>query len=171
MALTIPVAHDFICPWCWVGLFQAKRLQSEFGAQIEWRGYELFPDELAWPDYPAAKPKPGNRPDTPSRFDLMLAADASYRSKSFTNSPVDTSDELSLTQRQPEHVIYNANIVFNTADDHWRFALEGRNLTNRRVLTNTFDLDLGLNPAGHSTFVMGSYNDPKTWALSAAYKY
>ena len=103
--------------------------------------------------------------------DLMLAADASYRSKSFTNSPVDTSDELSLTQQQPEHVIYNANIVFNTADNHWRFALEGRNLTNRRVLTNTFDLDLGLNPAGHSTFVMGSYNDPKTWALSAAYKY
>jgi riboflavin biosynthesis pyrimidine reductase/predicted DsbA family dithiol-disulfide isomerase len=75
MPLTIPVAHDFICPWCWVGLLQARRLQEELGARIEWRGYELFPAELEWPDYPSPKIAPINKPSTPSRFDLMLAAE------------------------------------------------------------------------------------------------
>jgi iron complex outermembrane receptor protein len=110
--------------------------------------------------------------------DLMMSADASYRSQSYTNSPTDTSDPLSRQQSQPENTIYNANIVFNTADKHWRFALEGKNLSNRRVLTNTFNLDLGLsglagapNASSSSTFVMGSYNDPRTWAVSAAYKF
>lgn len=110
--------------------------------------------------------------------DLLFSADASYRSQSYTNSPTDISDELSRKQSQPENTIYNANIVFNTADKRWRFALEGKNLSNKRVLTNTFNLDLGLggmagapNPSSTSTFVMGSYNDPRTWAVSAAYKF
>jgi riboflavin biosynthesis pyrimidine reductase/predicted DsbA family dithiol-disulfide isomerase len=76
MALTIPVAHDFICPWCWVGLFQAKRLQQEFGARIDWRGYELYPADLYWPDYPTPAPQPANKPATPSRLDFLLAAEA-----------------------------------------------------------------------------------------------
>ena len=75
MPLTIPVAHDFICPWCWVGLLQARRLQVELGARIDWRGYELFPEDLEWPDYPTPKLAPVNKPSTPSRLDLMLAAE------------------------------------------------------------------------------------------------
>jgi predicted DsbA family dithiol-disulfide isomerase len=74
MSLTIPIAHDFICPWCWVGLLQARRLQQEFDAVLEWRGYELFPDELEWPDYPAQDVKT-DRPPTPSRFEFLLFAD------------------------------------------------------------------------------------------------
>ncbi len=75
MPLTIPIAHDFICPWCWVGMIQAKRLREEFGAQIEWRGYELFPEELAWPDPSPAAEVPANKPAVPSRFDFLLYAD------------------------------------------------------------------------------------------------
>ena len=75
MALTIPVAHDFICPWCWVALFQAKRLKEEFGAEIEWKGYELFPDELEWPDPSPAPEPPANKPPVPSRLDFILVAD------------------------------------------------------------------------------------------------
>lgn len=76
MPLTIRVAHDFICPWCWVGLFQAQRLQDEFGVRIDWKGYELFPEDLEWPDHPSL-PKPyTNRPATPSRLEFLLAADA-----------------------------------------------------------------------------------------------
>jgi iron complex outermembrane receptor protein len=103
--------------------------------------------------------------------DVMLAADASYRSRSYTNSPVDIADATDRQQVQSENIIYNANIALTTADDHWRFALEGRNLSNRRVLTNTFNLNLGLDPSHTSTFVLGSYNDPRTWALSARYKF
>jgi riboflavin biosynthesis pyrimidine reductase/predicted DsbA family dithiol-disulfide isomerase len=76
MSLVIPVAHDFICPWCWVGLFQAKKLQLEFGAKIDWRGYELFPKDMDWPDSPPSKDEaPANKPATPTRFALLVAAE------------------------------------------------------------------------------------------------
>ena len=75
MALTIPIAHDFICPWCWVGFFQAKRLREEFGAEIDWRGYELFPDALEWPAQTPAPEPPANKPATPSRLDFILVTD------------------------------------------------------------------------------------------------
>ena len=57
-------------------MLQAKRLRAEFGAEIEWRGYELFPEELEWPTpgSPAPEP-PANKPPVPSRLDFILAAD------------------------------------------------------------------------------------------------
>ena len=58
-----------------MALFQVKRLQEEFGARIEWKGYELFPDALEWPDYPAQPELPENKPKTPSRLDFILVAD------------------------------------------------------------------------------------------------
>ena len=75
MTLRIPVAHDFICPWCWVGLLQSKRLKAEFGVEFDWLGYELYPEELEWPLAVPAPPPPANKPPVPSRFDLILAAD------------------------------------------------------------------------------------------------
>jgi predicted DsbA family dithiol-disulfide isomerase len=75
--MTIRVAHDFTCPWCWVGLFQAKDLAREFGATIDWVGYELWPLDLDWPAPSPAAPepdKPSNKPQTPSRMDLAYAA-------------------------------------------------------------------------------------------------
>ncbi|HZH97458.1 MAG TPA: DsbA family protein [Fimbriimonadaceae bacterium] len=75
MSLTIPVAHDFVCPWCWIGLFQAKRLQEELGVKIEWLSYELFPEELDFPVSAAAATEvKSNRPKTPSRMALAYAA-------------------------------------------------------------------------------------------------
>lgn len=75
MALVIPVAHDFSCPWCWIGLSQAKRLAAEFDVKFQWLGYELFPEELDWPEESAPKPAVGSRPKTPSRFALAMAAE------------------------------------------------------------------------------------------------
>jgi riboflavin biosynthesis pyrimidine reductase/predicted DsbA family dithiol-disulfide isomerase len=72
MPLKISVAHDFICPWCWVGLFQAKRLQEEFDVEIDWVGYELWPATLEWPESTPSASKPANKPETPSRLDFML---------------------------------------------------------------------------------------------------
>lgn len=73
--MKIAIAHDFLCPWCWVGLLQARRLQREHGVEIEWRGYELFPEGM---DYPAATPeapRPRNKPETPSRLDFLCAVE------------------------------------------------------------------------------------------------
>jgi riboflavin biosynthesis pyrimidine reductase/predicted DsbA family dithiol-disulfide isomerase len=75
MPLKVVVAHDFTCPWCWVGLFQAKRLIQEEGVIIEFRGFELWPDNLPWPTpTPGPTPDP-RRPKIPSRFELLLAAE------------------------------------------------------------------------------------------------
>lgn len=74
MALKIPVAHDFVCNWCWVGYRQIKRLREEFDIEIEWLGYELYPegtDNLP----PPQKIEPDDKPPTPTRFQLMLAAE------------------------------------------------------------------------------------------------
>jgi riboflavin biosynthesis pyrimidine reductase/predicted DsbA family dithiol-disulfide isomerase len=70
MALTIPVAHDFNCPWCWVGFLQARRLQREFGVSIDWRGFEIHPEWDPWPDKPSKR-----QPGVPTRFDLHLWAE------------------------------------------------------------------------------------------------
>lgn len=44
--------------------------------RLDWRGYELWPEELGWPDpaTPGAEP-PANRPPVPSRLDFLLAAE------------------------------------------------------------------------------------------------
>jgi riboflavin biosynthesis pyrimidine reductase/predicted DsbA family dithiol-disulfide isomerase len=56
-------------------MLQAVRLRSEFGAVIDWKGYELFPDELEWGNYSPPPPAPANKPPTPTRFEFILAAD------------------------------------------------------------------------------------------------
>lgn len=74
MPLHIPVAHDFTCPWCWIGLFQTIRLREEFGATFEWIGYELFPDDLEFPEPTPKIPELFVKPPTPTRLELAYAA-------------------------------------------------------------------------------------------------
>ncbi len=75
MSVLIPVAHDFNCPWCWIGYVQAFDLVREFGVTLEWRGYELYPDELEWPEpAPPVQPAYPDRPATPTRLELAYAA-------------------------------------------------------------------------------------------------
>jgi predicted DsbA family dithiol-disulfide isomerase len=74
--MLIPVAHDFTCPWCWIMLFQTEELTAEFGVRFDWRGYELWPEELAQPESVSPPPKPlqTDRPATPTRMQLAYAA-------------------------------------------------------------------------------------------------
>jgi riboflavin biosynthesis pyrimidine reductase/predicted DsbA family dithiol-disulfide isomerase len=71
MPLKLPVAHDFLCPWCWIGMLQIARLKINFDLEIEWLSYELWPVELDWPEPTAATPPPANKPTTPTRFDFI----------------------------------------------------------------------------------------------------
>jgi len=71
-------------------MLQAKRLREDFGAEIEWRGYELFPEELAWPDPSPAAETPANKPSVPSRFDFLLYADEMELPKSVRPSKMRT---------------------------------------------------------------------------------
>jgi predicted DsbA family dithiol-disulfide isomerase len=72
--LSVTIAQDYLCPWCWVGFFQAKRLREEF-PQIaqDWRGYELLPEELG--PLPEYNPKPRDPDAPPSRFELFAKAE------------------------------------------------------------------------------------------------
>lgn len=73
--LSVTIAHDYLCPWCWVGFFQAQRLREEF-PQINqvWRGFELLPEELGpLPDY---TPQPKDPAAPPSRFELFSQAES-----------------------------------------------------------------------------------------------
>ena len=69
------VAHDIICPWCWVARRQAEWLRSEFPElELIWKGYELLPEGLlSTPSVP--EDKSVVKPPVPSRFELMLLAE------------------------------------------------------------------------------------------------
>lgn len=71
--MIIPIAHDFICPWCWIALSQVRRLRAEFDLEIDWLGYELYPEGMEWP--PKAVVEVNRKPLTPTRYDLALAAE------------------------------------------------------------------------------------------------
>jgi predicted DsbA family dithiol-disulfide isomerase len=74
MSLVIPVAHDYICPWCWIAFVQSQRFEREQGVSFDWLGYELMPENLPWgTSTPAPEPDP-RRPLTPTRMQLAYAA-------------------------------------------------------------------------------------------------
>ncbi|MCW3098315.1 MAG: putative dithiol-disulfide isomerase involved in polyketide biosynthesis [Chthonomonadaceae bacterium] len=85
----LTVAHDFICPWCWVAWEQAKKLAVEFPTlQLNWVGYELLPEGL---EYTPSVPDPNapKKPRIPSRFELFLLAEGlkvPKRTRSFSYS-------------------------------------------------------------------------------------
>lgn len=71
MRQAIRIAHDFTCPWCWIGLHQARRLEEEFGVEIDFVPYETYPEDVPLPDATSA---PGvlEAPPTPSRLELAF---------------------------------------------------------------------------------------------------
>ncbi len=72
--LVVRVAHDYLCPWCWVGFFQAQKLQREFPQiTLDWQGYELLPEELG--PLPAYDPKPKDPDAPPTRFEQFAASE------------------------------------------------------------------------------------------------
>lgn len=91
-----------------------------------------------------------------------FGTDVSYRADSYTNSPIDLTSPFADQQVQDEHAIWNAILSFRTADQRWRFALEGKNLDDTRVLTNTFVV---------GPFLTGGYNLPRTWSFSVGYEF
>lgn len=66
----IPVAHDFICGWCWIGSKQFRALRAQFDVKFDYLSYELYPEEMDWPESSSIIENP-NKPTTPSRFQFM----------------------------------------------------------------------------------------------------
>ncbi|MEA2551998.1 MAG: hypothetical protein QOJ65_174 [Fimbriimonadaceae bacterium] len=107
--MTIRLAHDFSCPWCWIGLQQAKLLRQEFGVDIEWLAYELYPEDLEF-----GKPKPpedpGDKPPTPTRLELAYVAQGMEKPTNRGPAPVRTHQiheivEFAKTEGPPDDLI------------------------------------------------------------------
>jgi predicted DsbA family dithiol-disulfide isomerase len=98
---TVIIAHDYLCPWCWIGFFQARRLKAEF-PQIrqDWRGYELLPQSLGpIPDY---KPRPRDPDAPPTRIDILSERDG-IAVPARTIGAVRTHDALQGAEYAKEH--------------------------------------------------------------------
>ena len=109
---TVIIAHDYLCPWCWIGFWQAKRLKEEL-PQIkqDWRGFELMPEELG-PVAPfRPKVKDPNRP--PSRLDLLAQHDGIPVPQNRTIGQVRTHDAL----QGCEYVKDNAPELFDAYNE------------------------------------------------------
>lgn len=72
---TAVLIHDYICPWCYVGWFQAQRLRKEFGIAFDWRGAELIPPSMEYTPRPPQPVDPDAPPKPPSRFDRFAEAE------------------------------------------------------------------------------------------------
>jgi iron complex outermembrane receptor protein len=94
---------------------------------------------------------------------LQFAGTANYRDKEYMVSPTNITQGYAQDTISDARVIYNANISWTTKDEQWRVALEGRNLSNERVLADGFNI-------GSTLFALGGYNEPRTWGASVRYQ-
>jgi iron complex outermembrane recepter protein len=70
---------------------------------------------------------------------------------------------------QKSYDLVDATIALTTADGRWRFALDGRNLTDEKYLTSGYDFGpVGTGPLGGLSQI-GFYGAPRTWTFSATY--
>ena len=92
---------------------------------------------------------------------LTFGADADYRDKMYTDSPIDLRNPFFLAAESDDRILANAFLTYRSADSRWRVTLEGKNLGDKRVLENTFNV---------SNFILGGYNRGRTWGLTVAYE-
>jgi iron complex outermembrane receptor protein len=63
--------------------------------------------------------------------------------------------------------VLDATVSWTTADGKWRFALNGRNLTDEEYLQAGYDFGSAINFISQ----LGFYGAPRTWSVSATYTY
>jgi predicted DsbA family dithiol-disulfide isomerase len=99
---TVIIAHDYLCPSCWIGFFHAVRLKADFPEiKQDWRGYELLPVELG--PLPEYKPRPRDPNSPPSRLDRLSALDAIPIPQNRTIGVIRTHDPLQGAEYVKEH--------------------------------------------------------------------
>jgi iron complex outermembrane receptor protein len=101
--------------------------------------------------------------DTGNSGSMYLSADVAYRDEMYTDSPIDLTVPIKENALSDSLTTYNAVVAWTTQDQHWRVALEGKNLTDERELVNSYN--------AVPFFLNGGYNRERTWALSVAYTY
>ena len=91
---------------------------------------------------------------------LTIGLDADYRDEMYTDSPIDLSNPFFSAAQSPSRTLSNAFVTLRSSDNQWRVSFECKNLSDKRVLQNTFNV---------SNFILGGYNRGRTWGLTFAY--
>jgi len=71
------------------------------------------------------------------------------------------------TGDQEAYGLLDATVAYTTQDGKWRFALNGKNLTDEEYLQAGYDFG----PAINFISQLGFYGAPRTWSVSATYTY
>ncbi|GAB3105860.1 TonB-dependent receptor [Aestuariicella hydrocarbonica] len=97
---------------------------------------------------------------------LSHGADLTARlSYSYRDDVIPTTD-LSPILAQKAYDTIDATLAYTTADERWRLALEGRNLTDEEYRTTGYDLR-----SSGVSIVEGFYGAPRTLAFKASYAF
>lgn len=90
---------------------------------------------------------------------LRLSGDVSHTASYFNG----TNNEPA--SRVAPYELYNAQIAFITADEHWQFRLSGRNLGDHVFPAHTFDIAGGFISSVHFP------STPRRWLATVGYRY
>lgn len=92
---------------------------------------------------------------------LTLTGNMSFRSDvHLFETPIPALD-------QEGYELFDASAVWTSADNHWRIGLHGRNLGDERYKTGGYNFPVPL----FANSVINFYAPPRTWRLSAQYRY
>ncbi len=91
--------------------------------------------------------------------DVTVATNWAYRSKTYLE--VNSSENLA----QDSYSVFDASLTWNSANNHWRVILGGKNLTDKEYRTHAFDL------SAFPGVELGYYNPPRTYSITASYKF
>lgn len=91
--------------------------------------------------------------------DVTLFANWAYRSKTYLE--VNSSENLA----QGAYSLFDAAVTWDSANGHWRVILGGKNLTDEEYRTHAFDL------SAFPGVELGYYNPPRTYSITATYKF
>lgn len=92
-------------------------------------------------------------------FGMYVLADTSYRSRVFY------SLSNNLQNSQKGFWLVNARLAVTSPDEHWEFAVWGRNLTNKLYVSQSYDNFPGIFPS------QNFLGDPVTYGATLTYRY
>jgi len=93
---------------------------------------------------------------------LTLSSDVSYQDEMYTNSPIDTTNPIKTAQQADSYYLWNAVAAWRSTDEHWRVAVEGKNLSDEREIVNSYDVGV---------VATAGYNPPRFWGVSVGYTF
>jgi iron complex outermembrane recepter protein len=100
---------------------------------------------------------------------LLARMDYDYRSFAHVANTIPSVTD------QPGFGLLNAGLAFSTADGHWRFSIDGKNLTNKYYRVAGYDF--GGPPLGPANSYIGGisqigfYGPPRTYSATVTYHY